>query len=126
MTPSHSALRRRVVRSRVIGVLAGLQLFTLPAHGQVESAPYLEPLDVWVDGSLDGFGERRVDYDAATSTFDIGEQLGAYSFEGATLFHSFLYFNLGRDQTAKLNAAPETGRILARVTGGHSTIAGTI
>ena len=45
MTPSHSALRRRVVRSRVIGVLAGLQLFTLPAHGQVESAPYLKLRD---------------------------------------------------------------------------------
>ena len=45
MTPSHSALRRRVVRSRVIGVLAGLQLFTLPAQGQVESAPYLKLRD---------------------------------------------------------------------------------
>lgn len=46
--------------------------------------------------------------------------------EGGNLFHSFSTFNLGTGDTADFNVSNNISNILARVTGGPSTIDGTI
>src|SRR5471030_977290 len=56
---------------------------------------------------------------------------GVYNIQGGTtagsnLFHSFSSFNLGTGDTADFNVSSNVANILARVTGGSSSIDGTI
>jgi filamentous hemagglutinin family protein len=57
-------------------------------------------------------------------TFNITPSLGTPV--GPNLFHSFETFNIARGQTATFTGPPSVKNILARVTGGQSTIDGTL
>ncbi|MBS1858803.1 MAG: CHAT domain-containing protein [Acidobacteria bacterium] len=59
-----------------------------------------------------------------SGTYEIGESMGARA--GANLFHSFLDFTIGAGDTALFTSNLPTENVITRVTGGPSSIYGTI
>jgi filamentous hemagglutinin family protein len=80
-----------------------------------------------LDGSLGSAGP--VPFDAATTTWEITDDLGLRS--GGSLYHSFSLFDVGAGETASFHlldpASPEPDLVIARVTGGdRSEILGRV
>ena len=79
--------------------------------------------EVTIDGSLGGAA-----FDAVISgngfTYDIQDTYGQSV--GTNLFHSFDKFNIGIDEHANFSGTNTIANIIARVTGGESSIAGRI
>lgn len=71
--------------------------------------------EVVVDGSLGGSGQEL-----AGPVYNIHEGLGRRN--GGNLFHSFSAFNINSGEQAQFNTSAPTDNILARVTGGHSSL----
>jgi filamentous hemagglutinin family protein len=77
--------------------------------------------EVTFDGSLGAAGPALPD---GSSTYLIPEANGARA--GANLFHSFGEFNIDAGEIATFTGAADINSIIARVTGGASSIDGTI
>ncbi|MCK5830362.1 MAG: filamentous hemagglutinin N-terminal domain-containing protein [Methylococcales bacterium] len=71
--------------------------------------------EVIVDGSLGGGSQALTG-----PVYNINEGLGAR--QGANLFHSFSQFNINSGETAQFTTNAPTQNILARVTGGQSSL----
>lgn len=71
--------------------------------------------EVIVDGSLGGGNQVVVG-----PNYDINEGLGVR--QGANLFHSFSQFNINTGEVANFTTNAQTQNILARVTGGQSSL----
>jgi filamentous hemagglutinin family protein len=79
--------------------------------------------EVTIDGSLGGNAGSQVT-PGMGFTYDIRPFYGRT--EGANLFHSFDQFNINPGDHANFSGMPNIVNIIARVTGGESTIAGRI
>ena len=77
------------------------------------------------DGTV-GLDDTFQPVEAPVNVYEIGEALGDR--EGANLFHSFEFFDVGSGDTALFTADPvPTDNVISRVTGGsRSEIFGTI
>ena len=62
----------------------------------------------------------------AGPAYQIGDNLGKTSSNGRNLFHSFSQFNLINGESATFSGAPSILNVITRVTGGRSSIDGTI
>ena len=109
------------------GVLVGIPLLAGVGSAQPTPMPSVQE-PIWVDGSVGAAAGVATPIPLEVDTYHIGDEWGAYSHDGGTLFHSFLYFGLPIPGTiASLQASPDAEQILLRVTGGlESIIDGTI
>jgi filamentous hemagglutinin family protein len=89
--------------------------------GFVSAVSHVASAEVTFDGSLGASGPARP---GGAATYLIPDTNGARA--GANLFHSFGKFNIGTGEIATFTGAPDIGNIIARVTGGASSINGTI
>lgn len=112
----------RTVAGLALGLLGWATVAVAQTPG-VDPTPETTP-DIELDGSIGPGGD--VSFEGGI--WQIGEDLGEYSSEGTSLFHSFGRFNVSTGDAAQfsaLNGSPE--RIYARVTWGEvSDIKGTI
>ena len=109
-------------------LLVGTPLLAAVAVHAQGAPVYSDQQPIWFDGSVGSSAGAPSPVLIDGDTFHIGDEWGAYSADGGTLFHSFFYFGLPiPDTIAWLHAGADTQRILARVTGGlESDINGMI
>ena len=81
------------------------------------------PTQIVRDGTV-GPGASLQPVGSSSGVYEIGEDFGARA--GRNLFHSFSFFNLGQGDTALFTAGLPTDNVISRVTGGPSSIYGTI
>jgi filamentous hemagglutinin family protein len=89
--------------------------------GFVSAVARVALAEVTFDGSLGSSGSALP---GGASTYLILDTNGARA--GSNLFHSFGKFNIGAGEIATFSGAADIGNIIARVTGGASSIDGTI
>ena len=85
--------------------------------------PVLSQAEVTLDGSLGGTLNQAI-LPGNGFTYDIDESVGAT--RGSNLFHSFDQFNINVGEHANFSGAASIQNIIARITGGQSSIAGKV
>jgi filamentous hemagglutinin family protein len=96
----------------LFSLLLSLVAFCFPASAEVT-----------LDGSLGGPAGA---INPVSNTYDITESLGTRPGGGPNLFHSFSAFNIATGEAARFSGSPDIANIIARVTGGASSIDGLI
>jgi len=79
--------------------------------------------EVILDG-FDNIASNNVEIEATNGSYSITEVEG--QLKGSNLFHSFDKFNIDTNETAAFSGPDSVQNIISRVTGGESTINGTI